>query len=322
MRAHLPALAGLLLACSSTPAAEAPRSAAEAPVVTASANAVPPPIPSASAPAAASCAAFRGAIAVGPARRALVRRPALRGRAATVIVLHGYTGAPEQIDETSGWSEFLAGQEVTVVYPEGTKTKPEGFGWSTGAARFSTKGVDDVAYLGALVEALVADHCADPGRVLLTGESNGGAMALLAACDARTAGLFRLVAPVNPALDEGTLSRCGEGPALRLVAIAGVRDRVATYDGTYRPGLSPLLGQEAWLLRVAASRNGCAARDPGRAKVDDATVITPRACASPIHLVAVEDGVHTWPGGPRGTAGLPPGRFPATRYLWDLFAVR
>jgi polyhydroxybutyrate depolymerase len=279
------------------------------------------PTASASALPASSCPAFRGAIAVGASRRAFVRRPALRGRAPAVIVLHGYTGSPERIEETSGWTELLAGREAMVVYPEGTPTKPEGFGWSTGAARFSTKGVDDVAYLRALVEALVADHCADPERVLLTGESNGGAMALLAACDARTGALFRLVAPVIPALDEGTLALCGEGPALRLVAIAGMRDKVATYDGTYRPGLSPLLGQEAWLLRVGALRNGCAAQDPARASIDDAVVITPRSCAAPIRLVAVEDGVHTWPGGPRGTAGLPPGRFPATRTLWELFAA-
>jgi polyhydroxybutyrate depolymerase len=261
-------------------------------------------------------------MAVGDGRRAFVRRPALRDRAPVVIVLHGYTGSPERIEETSGWTEFLAGKEAIVVYPEGTPTKPEGFGWNTGAARFSTQGVDDVAYLRALLDALIADHCADPARVLLTGESNGGAMSLVAGCDPRIAGSLRLIAPVIPALDEGTLSRCQKGRPLPLVAIAGKLDKVATYDGRYRPGLAPLLAQETWLARVGALRNGCAAKDPERARVDDAEVITPRSCASPIRLFAVEDGVHTWPGGPRGTAGLPPGRFPATRTLWDLFAVR
>ncbi|MCC6527799.1 MAG: prolyl oligopeptidase family serine peptidase [Polyangiaceae bacterium] len=259
---------------------------------------------------------LRGYIPVGAGRRALVRSPALAAPAPAVLVLHGYTGSPERIEQTSGWTDFLAGRKALVAYPEGTPTQPEGFGWDTGTSRFSTHGQDDVAYLAALVRRLVDEHCVDPGRILVTGESNGGAMTLLAACDARTAGSFALAAPVIPAIDDGTLARCGAGPALRLVAIAGRHDRTVTYDGSYKPGLRPLLGQEAWFLRVAAERNGCAPAEPERTPLDDGTRIAPRACRAPLALVAVDDGVHTWPGGPTGTAGLPPGRFPATSFLW------
>lgn len=205
-----------------------------------------------------------------------------------------------------------------MVYPEGTSIRDaEGFGWNTGSGRYSTSGVDDVAFLTGLANVLVTKFCADPRRLLITGESNGGAMTLLAACDARTRGLFAFFAPVIPAIDQGTLDRCGTGPALALTVLASRLDKTIPYDGHYPAGQRPLLAQEDWFLSVAALRNGCQRTDPTRTPVADGQLITPAGCPAGMALTAIDDGVHTWPGGPEGTGGLPPGKFPATSYLWQ-----
>jgi polyhydroxybutyrate depolymerase len=235
---------------------------------------------------------------------------------AAVLVLHGFTGTPEHIETNSGWTPFLAARGVVAAYPEGTPVAQGGFGWNTGTHRFSTTGVDDIAYLVAVLRALVERACVDPHRVMITGESNGGAMTLLAACDGRTRPLFVSFAPVIPAIDAGALERCAAGPALSFTALAGKADRTVPYDGVYPASQVPMLAQEAWFAWVVAARNGCEVRAVTRTAIDDGEVITPGVCADPPTLVAVDDGTHTWPGGMRMPGGPAPGRFPANEYLW------
>jgi polyhydroxybutyrate depolymerase len=281
------------------------------------------PTPSAGAPpSSASCGVGQdGYAAIAGGRRVLVRAPATTQRRPAVVVLHGYTGVPERIEAQSGWTPFALGQGAVVAYPEGTPVGAGGYGWNTGTARFSTAGVDDVAYLAAVVDHLVATACVDPARILLTGESNGGAMTVAAACAPATATRFALFAPVIPAVDQGVLDRCGGGPAVRLVALAGRLDRVIPYDGVYPPGQVPLLGQETWFLRLAATRNGCGSGEPSREPIDGAQVVRPSGCPGGPTLLAIDDGTHTWPGG-AGTPTQPAGRFPATAYLWGTFVGR
>lgn len=231
-------------------------------------------------------------------------------------MLHGYDGRPDRIEATSGWSVVADQGRAVVAYPQGTSVGRDGFGWSTGTARFSTAGVDDVAYLRQVVDVLVRAHCVDPSRVVLTGESNGGAMVLKAVCDPRFRGAVRLAAPVIPAVDAGPLAGCGAAPPVPTLAVAGRLDRVVPYDGTYSPGVVPLLGQEAWFARYLTAFD-CSGPPLRSTPIDDAAIFVPVRCAVPMALVAVDDGVHTWPGGPTGTGGLPPGRFLARQLIWD-----
>lgn len=267
------------------------------------------------------CAEQDGYVAVGGGRRALLRGGAAAGPRAAVVVLHGFTGTPESIERTSGWTPFAVGRGAIVAYAEGTPVAAGGYGWNTGTVRFSTSGVDDAAYLAALVDHLVATACVDPARILLTGESNGGAMTVAAACAPATRDRFAVFAPVIPAVDQGVLDRCGSGPPIDLVALAGRLDPVIPYDGVYPTGQAPLLAQEAWFTGLAAQRNGCGAGPPTRVRLDGAEDIHAAGCPSAPTLVAIDDAGHTWPGGPVGTGSQPPGRFDATAFLWGRFVA-
>jgi len=265
-------------------------------------------------------AAQNGFAAVGGGRRVLVRAPDTSTRRPAVVVLHGYTGVPEGIEATSGWTPFALERGAVVAYPEGTAVGAGGFGWNTGSGRFSTAGVDDAAYLASVIDHLVATACVDPTRILITGESNGGAMTVIAACSPATNARFAAFAPVIPAVDQGVLDRCGDGPPVSLTVLAGRLDRVIPYDGVYPAGQLPLLAQETWFLRLAAMRNGCGA-EAVRQPVDGGEAIRAVGCPQTPLLVAIDDGTHTWPGGPSGTGSQNPGRFGATAYLWSMFVA-
>ena len=68
-----------------------------------------------------------------------------------------------------------------------------------------------------------------------------------------------------------------------------------------------------------ALRNGCAPDEPTRQPIDGGELIRPAGCPQTPLLVAIDDGTHTWPGGPAGTGSQNPGRFPATAFLWGAF---
>jgi polyhydroxybutyrate depolymerase len=299
---------------SSPPTSPRPPTTTVAPAAetTTTVTAAPPP----TAPGPCS---HNGYVDIPSGRRALVRANEATEPRPAILVLHGYTGSPEHVERTTGWTPFAREAGALVAYPEGTGTPTEGFGWNTGSARFSTSGTDDVAFLGELVDHLVATACVDPARVMITGESNGGAMTLLAGCSPEISGRFRLVAPVIPAIDDGVLARCGAGAPLSFVALAGLLDRTVPYDGVYRANEIPLLGQEYWFLKLAADRNGCGFGPPTRVPVPGGEAVRPEGCPDAPLLVAIPDAPHTWPGGPLGNGGMDPGTFPATAYLWSIF---
>ena len=49
---------------------------------------------------------------------------------------------------------------------------------NSGAVVLATELVDDLAVLGEMIDAIVMSGCVDPARIILTGESNGAAIAL------------------------------------------------------------------------------------------------------------------------------------------------
>jgi polyhydroxybutyrate depolymerase len=221
------------------------------------------------------------------------------------VVVHGYTGTPEGIEKFAELTDLAASQGVAVVYPQGSPTEDGGFGWNTGAQRFATDAGDDVAALREMVLAVVMTGCVDPSAVVLAGESNGGGLALLAACTAGEAPLAARVVLVNAAVDDGVLARCtGATNPTPLTAVAGALDATIPLDGG-----DAMLPVVAWFASASSSIAGCVdiATAPPVDPVVERSVGT--GCAACSELLVVADGTHTWPGTSRGVSGLDPGSF-------------
>jgi polyhydroxybutyrate depolymerase len=238
-------------------------------------------------------------------RRVVLRASGLTAPSPAIVVVHGYTGTPEGIEKYAELTELAALQGIAVAYPQGTATEDGGFGWNTGAERFSTDAGDDVAALREMVEAVVMTGCVDPSGLVLAGESNGGGLALLAACTGALAPLVARVVLVNAAVDEGVLARCtGTIDPAPLTAVAGALDATVPLDGG-----DAMLPVAAWFASASSSVARCvdiAAAPPVDAVVER-TVGT--GCAACSELLVVADGTHTWPGTSRGVSGLEPGSF-------------
>jgi polyhydroxybutyrate depolymerase len=114
----------------------------------------------------------------GTDRSAIVVNPAPEGeRRPAVIVLHGGMGSAKDMRARSGFDQLARAEGFIAAYGEGTEFKDEMHAWNTGyLLRRQVRGADDIAYLDALIDRLVADHGADPARIFMTGGSNGGMM--------------------------------------------------------------------------------------------------------------------------------------------------
>jgi polyhydroxybutyrate depolymerase len=225
-----------------------------------------------------------------------------------VLVLHGSGGSGARIRGFMGRNlERLAQRRGFVVaYPDGF----EGH-WNDCRAKapFSanTQGVDDVAFLQAVVRRLREAHGVDPARVRVMGYSNGGHMALRLVLEAPAE--FEAVAIFGASLPiPGELDCIWSGPPIPVLMVNGTADPISPYEGgeVVVPGFIPL-------GRVRSSLGS--ARELARRTGHDGEgqrweVLGPAECGGssvdgigwldgdlpPVVLLTVNGGGHTIPG--------------------------
>lgn len=154
-----------------------------------------------------------------------------------VVRLHGYRG-PEQAlaerDNLSGiaWGSLdrVAGREGFVVaYPHAWLGQWRLFEGVENAALEDGRPVDDVGFIARVIQRLVDEGLADPGRVYLTGFSDGAIMSYRLLC---TPGApFAAAAPVAGNMYQAHRDTCAASVPIPLLVIAGTNDRSLPYDG-------------------------------------------------------------------------------------------
>ncbi len=151
-------------------------------------------------------------ILVVPPRRA---DPA--AEAPLIVVLHGYGDLPDSYPGLWGGTASAAGAVLAV--PRGGLRVGGGWGWSS---------VDEAqAVVQRALREVGAAHPIDPGRVVLSGFSQGAFMAFAVALrePERYAGVIALAGPYEPAIDAPLPAR-GQTP--RFLFMAGTLDPAVT----------------------------------------------------------------------------------------------
>lgn len=146
--------------------------------------------------------------------------------------------------------------------------------------------LDDVGFVRALVEHVVAAWGADPGRVYATGMSNGADMVFRLAVEAP--GLFAAIAPVsggfvgNKATDDASFKP--QRP-VSVVSFLGIDDR--SYERS-------LAGVRAWRTKLDCEQAPAEWADAGQTVARTAST-----CADGSDLVSytIKGMSHSWPGG-------------------------
>lgn len=246
-----------------------------------------------------ACAA--GAFAPGPVvidvpmpgrmRRAVVWVPRGEGPFDMVVNLHEFRAEPVRQQHYSMWEPMVEAANVMVVGADGKSST-----WNAGpcCGKAQEQGIDDVAFLDALVAKLDATACTT-GRVMVTGIGNGAMMAERWACESDVPDA---VVSVGGSLQVPTCSRTSPIPYLHY---HGDADTFVPADGSKGVLEGTLPGQthrpvshaiDAWKARNQATAEATEA--------DGELACTVWTGGAPTASCTVHKGADTWPGSANG----------------------
>jgi len=198
-----------------------------------------------------------GSIEIGPEDRpaSLVAPDEVTTPAPLLLLLHGYSSNAAQQDAYLGFTEQARSRGLYVLLPDGTEEPSGKRFWDAGPAccNFTGTPVDDVAYLGGLIEEAIEARPIDPDRIYVFGHSNGGFMAYRLACElANGLTAVAVLAGADPP-DDGD---CGPSRPVSVLHLHGTDDGTISYDGGRIT--APYPGAVETVVRWAA-RGGCEA---------------------------------------------------------------
>ncbi len=151
-----------------------------------------------------------------------------------VVLLHGYSsnGSTQNAYFRLGAQADRGG--FLLAYPNGTRDLMGNRFWNATDAccDFYARGVDDVAYLDAVLDEISGRYRVDPARVFLVGHSNGAFMAHRYACDraGRVAAIVTLAG-----MQWQDASRCPAASAVSVLHVHGRNDDTIRYQGGSTP---------------------------------------------------------------------------------------
>lgn len=228
-----------------------------------------------------------------------------------VVLLHGYGGNAQWLNNYTGFSSLARSEGFVVVTPEGTGSPA---GWNARIMDLGKPGVDDLAHLRKVIARVIRDYRIDRKQVFVAGHSNGGMMAIRLAASGEPR--VRAIATVGGILGVGAKGRETTIPPPKssfcVLKIHGFRDQVVGYGRdsvALIRGISGLEETEWWakhmLQRAKPSTTGTAKIRTTVYQQRDRTV----------QLVTLVEHGHTWP----TTAD---GGYAATREIWKFFSSR
>ena len=155
-----------------------------------------------------------------------------------ILSLHGYSANAEGFEAYFKLREATDASGVMLVVPEGTTNPMGAHFWNASGAccNFFNSSVDDVAYLGGLIDEASMHFAIDTKRVYIVGHSNGGFMAYRMACDRSDiiAGIVSLAGLPYADADD-----CQNSEPVSVLHVHGVFDAVIPFDGLVsNPGLA------------------------------------------------------------------------------------
>lgn len=248
-----------------------------------------------------------------------------------LMVLHGRREASAPNRSSPLLDALAAKEEFVAVYPAGLEGR-----WNfpqqwTEPVKAGSVPADDVGFVLAVIDRLIADKTADAKRVYVSGASNGGLLTYGLMCVASDR--IAAAAPLIANMSEAQIAACHPARPVPTVMIAGTADRVMPYDG----GLGPWRGRLRSIpetLEFWRKQHGCQTQtvnhpvDPGSARSGrtwrvDWSECRTRSVLSHVRLHRVEGGGHTLPSLTPQTAedlarnGLRSTDFETSEIVWD-----
>ncbi len=217
-----------------------------------------------------------------------------------VVGLHFYPGSGAALRDMIEMDAQADEHGFLVAYPDGVSG---GFN-----ALVCCGAEDDVAFLKALTDRMIAGWRVDPGRVYATGISNGADMSFRAAIEAT--GVFAAIGAVSGGYGGPRTESADFVPRkpVSVLTIIGGQDQ---YYDIFAAGL------KKWRERLK-----CQPVDTPPPVAKTVERFSARcADGSDLEVYVVTDMGHSWPGAKKGQLAVPDAPIVATDLLWDFFAA-
>jgi polyhydroxybutyrate depolymerase len=239
----------------------------------------------------------------GVARDYLLSRSSASDPRPAIIVLHGGTMTADQIRQSVGVEPLVEREKIVAVYPQGIARQwNDGRRWQPTAWQRGASTADDVAFLRALVTALVQERIVDPQRVYVIGPSNGGMMTFRLLCEA--ADLLAAAAAIIASMPVDLIGTCEPARAVPILVMNGTADPLVPYQGgaIASGGRGEVLSTDD-TIALLRRFNGCtgdpaveliASRNAGPSAVTR-EIWTHCASGAPVVLYRIEGGGHRIP---------------------------
>ena len=255
-----------------------------------------------------------------------------------IIALHGRgtTGKGMMIITRKGFNRLADKDGFLVVYPDGIELN-----WNDGRKdeeandRAHRENIDDVGFLSALIDIMIAEYNTDPQRIYITGISNGAMMAYRLACELSQR--IAAIAPVDGNIPYLLLGECSPAEPVSVLAINNVLDPLVPFKGgevrnhskTKKLGkvLSVKESIEFWVNRNGCLKNPDVNIMPDMDPEDGTRVVREEynngRNGTEVALYSIEGGGHTWPGGfqylPKRKIGVTSRDIDANEVIWAFF---
>lgn len=221
-----------------------------------------------------------------------------------LVVLHGGGGSGEQAQLATGLGDRGVRAGFVVAFPDGTgPLRSRLLTWNSGgiATHAADHDVDDVGFLRAVVADVQKRVAIDPTRVFAAGHSNGGMMCHRLAREA--ADVFRGIAVVAGAMD---FTAVDTDAPIAVLLVHGTGDDHVRYEGGAprasigrsgdREDASVQQAIDYYVARNALRGYPETQRD-GKVRCDTYGIARAGGeSTTPLRLVTLEGGGHTWPG--------------------------
>ena len=238
----------------------------------------------------------------GLARTFILRLPRDAPPDVLALLLHGNhpEAGGQQMREWTSFDRQADSCGLAVAYPDGYQGS-----WADGrgVTRAEAAGVDDVAFLRAIIEWSAERYGTFPDRVIVAGMSNGGCMAHRMALEASDR-----VAVVGAVSGQMPASLVDASPshAVSAILMHGTADSVAPITGGYSRHLGPNGERRGRMLSMEESAARWRAIDrcpagPGETRTTElSSRDTSQACTGGTRVAAwtLFGGGHAWPGTP------------------------
>jgi len=248
-----------------------------------------------------------------------------------LFMLHGSFGSAEGASIYYGWREKADAEGLIAIFPQGAgEVETWNAAHCCGFAR--RRGVDDVGFIVAILDAASAVLAVDSHRVYATGMSNGAMMCHR--LGAERPDIFAAIGPVAGTVGGepiiGAPEELPPTPAapLPVIMFHGTDDNFVLYGGGL-PRRGALLGRidasVAESVQFWVTADGCDSEPLIESLADGSVVRESYDCppGAEIILYTIIGGGHAWPGGqlPRPQADPPTPAISATDTIWTFFAA-